>query len=58
MGTRESFSAERARLNEILLKHANLTMKRFLALDGDAYEDGALPRKTKELLGLVASQPV
>jgi ribonuclease HI len=55
MGTKESFSAERSSLNEILLRHANLTTKRFLALDGDAYQDGVLPRKTKELLGLAAS---
>jgi len=55
MEKREAFSAERARLNEILLQHADLTTKRFLALDADAYQDGALPRKTKELLGLVAS---
>ncbi len=31
------------------------SMKRFLALDHQAYEDGALDTKTKELLGLVAS---
>ena len=29
--------------------------KRFFRLDGQAYEDGALPARTKELLGLVAS---
>ena len=29
--------------------------KRFFRLDGQAYEDGALAAKTKELLGLVAS---
>jgi AhpD family alkylhydroperoxidase len=32
-----------------------LVTKRFFALDGQAYQDGALPVKTKELLGLVAS---
>ena len=30
-------------------------MKRFLALDTEVYNDGALDRRTKELLGLVAS---
>jgi ribonuclease HI len=30
-------------------------MKRFFAIDHDAYESGALPKATKELLGLVAS---
>ena len=33
----------------------NRVIKRFFRLDGEAYEDGALPAKTKELLGLVAS---
>lgn len=32
-----------------------LVTKRFFALDGKTYEDGALNAKTKELLGLVAS---
>ena len=32
-----------------------LNTKRFFTLDGKTYEDGALPSKTKELLGLVAS---
>lgn len=32
-----------------------LVTKRFFSLDGKSYEDGALPAKTKELLGLVAS---
>ncbi len=30
-------------------------MKRFFALDQQAYEPGALPAKTKEVLGLVTS---
>ncbi|HWQ29163.1 MAG TPA: carboxymuconolactone decarboxylase family protein [Dehalococcoidia bacterium] len=32
-----------------------LVTRRFFSLDGQAYRDGALPAKTKELLGLVAS---
>jgi AhpD family alkylhydroperoxidase len=32
-----------------------LITKRFFTLDGQAYQDGALPGKTKELMGLVAS---
>lgn len=55
MGRREEFFAERERLTALALRRANLVMKRFFALDGAAYADGALPRKTKELLGLVAS---
>ncbi len=34
---------------------ATVVTRRFFRLDGQAYEPGALPAKTKELLGLVAS---
>lgn len=34
---------------------ATLVTKRFFSLDGQTYRDGALPVRTKELLGLVAS---
>lgn len=55
MGKREEFERERERLNALVSNEANLPIKRFFALDSQVYEDGALPRKTKELLGLVAS---
>ena len=55
MGKREEFEREREHLNALVLGEANLPIKRFFALDSQVYEDGALPRKTKELLGLVAS---
>jgi len=42
-------------MNENILEKGNLQIKRFFNLDTQAYNDGALPRKTKELLGLVAS---
>lgn len=48
---REDRAAGQARLMEI--DHQGL--KRFLRLDTAAYEDDALPGRTKELLGLVAS---
>ncbi len=51
----ESFTAERERLNETVLSFAGTTVKRFFSLDTQAYRDGALPAKTKELIGLVAS---
>ena len=35
--------------------NGNLTINRFFALDGRAYEAGALGVKTKEMLGLVSS---
>ena len=49
------FRAFRERMNERILGENNLVMNRFFALDGRAYENGALDVKTKELLGLVAS---
>jgi len=53
--TTNEFTGRRRRLNELVLARANLPVKRFFALDQDVYEDGALPKRTKELLGLVAS---
>ncbi len=56
MGTRlDEFRAYRARMNERILGAGHLGIKRFFNLDTKAYEEGALPRQTKELLGLVAS---
>ncbi len=33
----------------------NMVLKRFFSLDNQAYQEGALPVKTKEMLGLIAS---
>jgi AhpD family alkylhydroperoxidase len=49
------FRAFRERMNARILEQGNLELKRFFALDGRVYEDGALPARTKELMGLVAS---
>ena len=54
-GKVEAFHAYRAKMNERILATGNLETKRFWALDDRVYKDGALPAKTKELLGLVAS---
>jgi AhpD family alkylhydroperoxidase len=51
----EEFLRRRASENERLLAQANLPIKRFFALDGDVYSDGALTKKQKELIGLTAS---
>jgi AhpD family alkylhydroperoxidase len=51
----KAFNEYRARMNEKLLAFDNKVLKRFFNLDTNAYEDGALNRKTKELMGLVAS---
>jgi len=51
----EEFNAYRRKMNEKILACGHLGINRFFNLDTRAYEDGALPGKTKELLGLVAS---
>ena len=51
----EQFGAERKRLQELLEAYTGRETKRFLSLDRQVYRDGALPARTKELLGLVAS---
>jgi AhpD family alkylhydroperoxidase len=51
----EEFRRFRERMNAEILGENNLVVNRFFALDGRAYEAGALDVKTKELLGLVAS---
>ena len=50
-----SFKRRREAGNEAVMRHANLQIKRFYSLDSQAYRKGALPAKTKELLGLVSS---
>jgi AhpD family alkylhydroperoxidase len=51
----EEFEEARERLNQIVMRYAGLNMKRFYNLDSQVYREGALPARTKELLGLVAS---
>jgi AhpD family alkylhydroperoxidase len=51
----DEFDRYRAEMNERLLGSNHLGIKRFFALDTQAYEDGALDKRTKELMGLVAS---
>lgn len=54
-GRIEEFNKFRTAMNEKLLGSGNLQIKRFFSLDTQAYAEGALPVKTKELLGFVAS---
>ena len=54
-GSLAEFRAFRERMNAEILGENNLVINRFFALDGRAYEAGALDVRTKELLGLVAS---
>jgi ribonuclease HI len=51
----DKFNQFRSAINEKLLGANNLGIKRFFNLDTQAYADGVLPIKIKELLGLVAS---
>lgn len=51
----EEFNSYRERMNERLLAANNKVIKRIFNLDTNAYTEGALDVKTKELLGLVAS---
>src|SRR5258708_39773730 len=53
--TLEAFRHFRERMNAAILEAGNVNINRFFALDTRTYEAGALPVKTKELLGLVAS---
>jgi AhpD family alkylhydroperoxidase len=51
----QAFTEFRQRMNQRILEQDNQVVRRFFALDTQTYKDGALPLKTKELLGLVAS---
>lgn len=51
----KEFNEYRSRMNELILSKDNLVIKRLYNLDTNTYAEGALPVKTKELLGLVAS---
>jgi len=53
--TIDTFLKERDGLNEIVMKYAGKNLKRLYNIDMNAYKAGALDRKTKELMGLVAS---
>jgi AhpD family alkylhydroperoxidase len=49
------FNTYREKMNSVILSKNNLVIKRLWNLDTNTYEEGALPKKTKEMLGLVAS---
>ena len=51
----DEFNDYRSKMNERVLETDNLVIKRFLNLDTKAYSDGAIDRKTKEMMGLTAS---
>jgi|TARA_R110001632_G_scaffold95102_11_gene201193 AhpD family alkylhydroperoxidase len=51
----EEFNDYRSKMNDKLLAENNKVVKRIFNLDTNAFAEGALDKKTKELLGLVAS---
>ncbi len=51
----DDFQTYRQRMNDRIFEIDHLGIKRFFNLDTNAYKDGALDSKTKELLGLAAS---
>lgn len=51
----DEFEAYRARMNDKIINDNNRVLKRIFNLDTNSFAEGALDKKTKELLGLVAS---
>jgi AhpD family alkylhydroperoxidase len=51
----KNMSEYRQKMNDIILNCDNQNIKRFFALDSRAYDPGTIDKKTKELMGLVAS---
>ncbi len=51
----KEFNEYRKKMNDKILAENNLVLKRIFNIDTNAYTDGVLPAKTKEMLGLVAS---
>ena len=51
----EEFRTFREKMNARILEGGHKGIQRFFALDAQAYQAGALPARTKELMGLSAS---
>lgn len=51
----EEFEKEREESNKRVLDFSGKIVKRYFNMDFNTYQDGALSKKTKELLGLVSS---
>jgi len=51
----EDFRLKREEGNELVLSRGGKITKRFFSLDTQVYDEGRLPGRFKELLGLVAS---
>lgn len=55
MGLVENFNEYRSRMNEKIMASDSLIIKRIFNLDTNAYAEGALDVRTKELIGLTCS---
>jgi len=55
MGQVEQFNEYRSKMNEKILAADSLIIKRIFNLDTNAYKEGALDVKSKELIGLTCS---
>jgi AhpD family alkylhydroperoxidase len=51
----QEFNDYRSQMNEVILEKKNIVINRLFNLDTNTYADGALPTRTKEMLGLAAS---
>jgi AhpD family alkylhydroperoxidase len=51
----QEFNDYRSKMNELILSKNNKVINRLFNLDTNTYAEGALPSRTKEMLGLVAS---
>lgn len=51
----QEFNEYRGKMNEVILSKQNKVINRLFNLDTNTYAEGALPTRTKEMLGLVAS---
>lgn len=55
MGQVDDFNVYRSKMNEKILASDSLIIKRIFNLDTNAYQEGHLDLKTKELIGLTCS---
>ncbi|HTF21499.1 MAG TPA: carboxymuconolactone decarboxylase family protein [Chryseolinea sp.] len=55
MGLPEDFNAYRSQMNEKIMASDSLIIKRIFNLDTNAYQEGSLDLRTKEMIGLTCS---
>ncbi|MGC3948250.1 MAG: carboxymuconolactone decarboxylase family protein [Chryseolinea sp.] len=55
MGLPEDFNSYRSKMNEKIMASDSLIIKRIFNLDTNAYQEGSLDIRTKEMIGLTCS---